>query len=114
MLRLILLGVGFVGGYLYGSERAREEARRRLATAPEPVRRATERVSSAIATAPLPDSVKQMASRATVGAQSAVEQAANVASPTPEVARPSPAEVSGRPAEQLPCIEPESRLPTSS
>ena len=49
-MRLIVgIALGFLAGYLYGSERARDEAARRLASAQEPVRRATERVSEVIA-----------------------------------------------------------------
>jgi hypothetical protein len=108
MLRMVLgIGLGFIGGYLYGSERARDEARRRFASAPEPVRQATERISGAIATAPVPDAVKQAAALATTTVQTATEQAAHASAPTPEVVRPSPGEVAGRPAEPLPRYEPE-------
>ena len=72
---MVGIALGFVSGFLYGSERARDEARRRLANAPEPVRRATERVSGAIAAAPLPETVKQTATRATATMQSAAQQA---------------------------------------
>jgi hypothetical protein len=41
MLRLMVgIALGFIGGYLYSSERARDEARRHPAHAPEPVRQA--------------------------------------------------------------------------
>jgi hypothetical protein len=93
---LLGLALGFVGGYLYGSERAREEVRRRLASAPEPVRQATERISGAVAGTPMVDALKQTASGASAPAQ-----------PTPDVARPSAAEVAGRPAEPLPRQDPE-------
>jgi len=37
MLRMMVgMTIGFVGGYLYGSERARGEARRRFANAQDP------------------------------------------------------------------------------
>jgi hypothetical protein len=109
MLRFIVgMALGFLSGYLYGSERARDEARRRLANAPEPVRRATERVSGAIASAPLPETVKQTASRATASIQTAVQQTGQGGTPAPNVARPTAVEVAGRPAEPLPRIEPES------
>ena len=117
MLRLVVgIAIGFIGGYLYGSQRARDEARRRLAKAPEPVRQATERISGVIAGAPLPDAVKQAATRATAAFQTATDQASvTVQAATeqmaagPDVARPSAAEVASRPMEPLPRYEPESR-----
>ena len=105
---IVGIALGFVSGYLYGSERARDEARRRLANAPEPVRRATERISGAIAAAPLPETVKQTATRASATIQAAAQQAGQAGSPAPDVARPTAADVAGRPAEPLPRIEPES------
>jgi len=109
MLRMIIgITLGFVGGYLYGSERARDEARRRLASAPEPVRQATERISGVISGAPVPSAVKQAATRATAVVQTATERAANASAPASRVAHPSPAEVGGRPDEPLPRYEPES------
>jgi Flp pilus assembly protein TadB len=106
MLRMMVgITVGFVGGYLYGSERARDEARRRLASAPGPVRQATERLSGVISGAPVPDAVKQAATRATAAVQTATERAADAAAAGSTVARPSPAEVGGRPAEPLPRYE---------
>ena len=108
MLRLMVgIALGFMGGYLYGSEGARDEARRRLANAPEPVRQATERLSGAIAGAPVPDAFKQAATRATAAVQTATESATHAWAPASDVARPSPAEVAGRPAEPLPRYEPE-------
>jgi hypothetical protein len=108
MLRLILgLALGFLSGYLYGSERARDEARRRLAKAPEPVRHVTERVSGAIAGAPVPDALKQTATRATATIQRATERAAHTAAPASEVVQPTPADIAGRPSEPLPRTEPE-------
>ena len=110
MLRSIVgIALGFVGGYLYGSERAREEARRRLANAPEPVRQATERISGVIAGAPMPDALKKTATRATAAVQSATERAAHAAA-APTVAQPNAAEVATRPGEPLPRIEPEAPL----
>src|SRR5690242_10368423 len=107
MLRFLLgIAVGFLSGYLYGSERAREEARRRLAEAQEPMRQATERAAGVIAGTPLPDVVKQGAARAVGTVQSAGERAAEAATPAPEIIRPTANEVAGRPAEPLPRIEP--------
>jgi hypothetical protein len=107
MLRLMFgVVVGFVAGYLYGSERAREEARRRLASAPEPVRQVTERMSGAIAGAPVPDALKNTATRATAAIQTVTERAAQAAGPAPEILKPTPNEVAGRPAEPLPRNEP--------
>jgi hypothetical protein len=106
MLRTMVgIALGFGGGYLYGSKRARDEALRRFASAPEPVRQATERISGAIAGAPLPDAVKQAATRATAAVQTASERAAHASAA--QVAQPSSAEVSGRPAEPLPRYQPE-------
>ena len=108
MLRtLVGIALGFIGGYMYGSERAREEARRRLASAQEPVRQATERLSGAVAGAPIPDGMKQAATRATTAVQTATEHVGYVSPPTSHVAQPSAAEVFGRPAEPLPRHEPE-------
>lgn len=115
---LIGMAAGFAAGYLYGSDRAREEARRRLAAAPEPVRRATQtvasaasggaqRVAGAVSSAPVPEPVKQAATRATGAVQAAAGQAGRSIAPEPEIARPTAAEVAGRPAEPLPRIEPE-------
>ena len=107
MLRMMVgIALGFVGGYLYGSERARDEARRRVASAQEPLRQATERISDAIAGAPIPEPMKQAASQATAAVQVVTERAAHAAASTPQVAQPGPAEVSGRPAEWLPGYEP--------
>ncbi len=106
MMRFILgMALGLGAGYLFGSERAREEARRRVANAPEPLRQATERVSGAIAGAPVPDSLKQTASRATASVQSAAERVAQSAAPAPQIVRPTPGEVAGRPAEPMPTGE---------
>ena len=99
---------GFMAGYMYGSERAREQARQRLSTAPEPLRRAGQTVASALATAPVPGGVKQAATRATSSLQTGAERAEQMLGGGPEIARPSAAEVAGRPTEPLPRIEPES------
>ena len=112
------IAAGFAGGYVYGSERARQEARRRLSAAPEPLRRATQGMASAagssaqrlagvVSTAPVPDRLKQAASGATSTAQTAAEQAGQAVTPGPEIARPSAGEVATRPAEPLPRVEPE-------
>src|ERR671932_2735439 len=96
------MAAGFLAGYLCGSERAREEARRRLSAAPEPLRRATQSVASAtggsaqrlagvVSTAPVPDRLKQAASRATSTVQTAAEQAGQAVTPGPEITHPSPA-----------------------
>jgi hypothetical protein len=103
MFSLIVgIALGFAGGYFYGSDRARAEAQRRFAAMPEPVRRTTERISDAIDKAPVPDAVKQTASRATAAVQTGTERAAQAVAPQSAVARPNAAEVSGRPAEPLP------------
>ena len=103
MLSFIVgIALGFAGGYFYGSERARAEAQRRFAAIPEPMRRTTERISDAIDKAPVPDAVKQTASRATAAVQSGTERAAQAVTPPSTVARPSASEVSGRPSEPLP------------
>jgi hypothetical protein len=104
MLRLIVgIALGLIGGYLYGNERARDQARRRLANAPDPVRQATERISGVIARAPIADALKQRTAQATAAVQHATARAA----PAPDVVRPSAAEVATRPAEPLPRYEPE-------
>jgi hypothetical protein len=108
MLRTIIaIAIGFGGGYLYGSKHARDEALRRFASAPEPVRQAAQRISDAIAEAPLPADVKQAATRATAAVQTAAERAAHASPPTPQVAQPRPGEVSGRPTDPLPRYQPE-------
>ena len=105
------MAAGFAAGYVYGSERAREEARRRLSAAPEPLRRASQtvvsaagggvqRLAGAVATAPVPEALKQVANRTTSGAQATT-------TPGSDIARPSATDVSTRPAEPLPRIEPE-------
>jgi hypothetical protein len=109
MLRFIVgIALGFLCGYMFGSERARDEASRRLANAPEPVRRATERVSGAIASTPLPETVKQTASRATAGIKTAAEQTTQAVSSAADAAQRSSAEVAGRASELLPRVDQES------
>jgi hypothetical protein len=94
MLRLLVgIGLGFVVGYLYGSERAREETRRLFASAPEPVRQATARVSNAVAGAPVPDSVKQATARATTAVQAGSERAAHMAASTLDASQSNASEV---------------------
>jgi hypothetical protein len=108
MLKFVMgMAIGFAAGYFYGSERAQEEARRRLASVPEPMRNATGFISDSISNAPLPDSVKQTATRATAAVQSATERAANAAAPSASVITPTPGEVAARPSQPLPRIEPE-------
>jgi hypothetical protein len=110
MLKFVIgMGIGLAAGYLYGSERARDEARRRLGSMPEPVRQATDYISGSISNTPLPDSFKQTANRATAAVQSATERAAQAASPGGSIATPTPTEVASRPSEPLPRIEPETR-----
>jgi hypothetical protein len=81
-----LLGVvvGSVAMWLYQSERVREEAQRRLSTAPATLQQArqsavsataagAERVSEAIDGAPLPPQVRDAASRATSAVRTTAE-----------------------------------------
>ena len=108
MLRLLVgLVFGFGFGYLYGSERARAEAQRRVSAMPEPVRRTTEGMARAIENAPVPDAVKQTTQRAAAAVQTAVDRAAAQVSPS-LVAIPTAAEIAGRPDDPLPRMEPES------
>ena len=110
MLRVILgIALGFVAGYFYGSERARDETRRLFASAPEPVRQATGRVSDAIASAPVPDALKQAATRATAAVQAGTERAAQAAGSTVDAAATSPSEVVSDLADSLP--RPDSEAP---
>jgi hypothetical protein len=107
MLQLIVgIALGFLGGYLYGSERARDEAARRLASAQEPVRRATERVSEAIASSPLPETVKQTASRATAGIETATQQAGPGSADAQDAAGRAVDEISTRLSEPLSEVDP--------
>jgi hypothetical protein len=112
------MAAGLAAGYMYGSERAREEARRRLSAAPEPLRRASQsvvsaaggsaqRMADAVAAAPVPEAVKQAASRTSSAARSTAEQAGQAVNTSPDLARPTASEIATRPAEPLPRIEPE-------
>jgi hypothetical protein len=82
----VLLGavVGILLAWLYRSKQVREEAQRRLSTAPEPLRQAAtsaraasaaqiERVAQAFDAAPVPQPVRDALSRATVAARSTAE-----------------------------------------
>ena len=110
MLRLILgIALGFIVGYFYASERARDETRRLFASAPEPVRQATGRVSDAIASAPVPDALKQAATRATAAVQAGTERAAQAAASTVDTSQTSPSEVVSDLVDSLP--RPESEAP---
>src|SRR6516165_5878307 len=112
MVRLLDgIALGFAAGYLYGSERARDEARRRFASAPEPVRQATERLSGAIAGSPVPDALKQAATRATAAVQTATEKAAQSSAEVAEVSQSDAAEAAARLAETLQKHEP--KTPTA-
>ena len=104
MLPMLLgLALGFAAGYLYGSERARDEALRRFSSAQEPVRQATERISGAITEVPMPDAVKQAATRATAAVQAATERATHASEAnTADMAPPDPAEVVDRLVEAAP------------
>jgi hypothetical protein len=83
----VLLGavVGILLIWLYRSKRVREEAQRRLATAPEPLRHAAtsakaasasqiERVAQAFEAAPVPQPVRDALGRATTAARSTAEK----------------------------------------
>ena len=108
-MRLIVgIALGFLAGYLYGSERARDEAARRLASAQEPVRRATERVSEVIASSPLPETVKQTASRATASIETATQQASRGSTDAQDAAGRAVDELSTRLSEPLSHVDPES------
>ena len=86
-MRLLLgAAAGVLAAWLYRSERAREAARRRLATAPGSLRRATEAVAStaagqaewaagAVAEAPVPRPLKDTVSRAATTVRAAAEKA---------------------------------------
>ena len=110
MLQTILgIALGFVCGYLFGSERARDEASRRFASAQEPMRQATdamrqasERISGTLAGGP--DAVKQAATRASAAVQTTAERATHTASTQhPDV--PNPSEVANRLRDSLPSDE---------
>jgi uncharacterized protein (UPF0147 family) len=99
MLRVIIgIALGFVCGYLLGSERAREEAYRQFSRAPEPVRQVTERISSAFNETQMPDAVKQAATRASDALQTATGQATTRANEAVQTANDHAAQMS----EQLP------------
>jgi uncharacterized protein (UPF0147 family) len=95
MLRVILgIALGFVCGYLLGSERAREEAYRQFSRAPEPVRQVTERISSAINDTQMPNAVKQAATRASDALQTATGQATTRANEAVDAANDQAAQIS--------------------
>ena len=82
---LVAAAAGVLAAWVYRSERAREEARRRLATASGPLREATQAVASAAAgpaeraagaidASPLPRPVKETARRATTAVRAAGEK----------------------------------------
>jgi hypothetical protein len=82
---LVAAAAGVLAAWVYRSERAREEARRRLATASGPLRQATQAVASAAAgraeraagavdASPLPRPVKETARRATTAVRAAGEK----------------------------------------
>jgi hypothetical protein len=82
---LIGAAVGVLAAWLYRSQRAREEVRRRFATAPEPVRRATQSVASAAVTqaermaevvevSTLPPPVKETVSRVRTAVRAAADK----------------------------------------
>ena len=84
MKMLFAASVGFLAGWLFGSERARAEAQRRLAAAPQSMQQArqsvasvastgAERVTGLIDAAPLPPQVKDRASRLTSRVQTGAE-----------------------------------------
>ena len=88
----VLLGavVGVLLMWLYHSRRVREEAQRRLATAPEPLRQAAtsakaasaaqlERVAQAFDAAPVPQPVRDTLGRATTAARSTAEKLGGIA-----------------------------------
>jgi hypothetical protein len=88
---------GVLAAWLYRSQRAREEVRRRFSTAPEPVRRATqsvmsaaagqaERAAAALDASPLPRPVKETVSRATTTVRAAAEKASDAMAAAPDAA----------------------------
>jgi hypothetical protein len=87
----VLLGVvvGILLMWLYQSRRVREEAQRRLATAPEPLRQAAtsakaasagqlERVAQAFDAAPVPQPLRGAVGRATTAARSTAEKLGSI------------------------------------
>jgi hypothetical protein len=101
------IALGFAVGYLYGSERAREETGRLFASAPEPVRQATGRVTDAIAGAPVPDAFKQAATRATSAVQAGTERAAQAAASTLDPSQANAKQIVSDLADSLPDAAPE-------
>jgi hypothetical protein len=73
MKLLFAAGVGFLAGWVYGSERARSEVQRRLNATPQTVQQARESVSGVIDAAPLPRQVKDTATRLTSKARPKAE-----------------------------------------
>jgi len=89
--------VGFLLVWLYQSERVRDEAQRRLATAPESLRQAAtsakaasagqiERAAQAVDAAPVPQSLRDTLTRATIAARSTAEKLGGT--PAPDGAAP--------------------------
>jgi hypothetical protein len=85
MKTLVAAAAGALAAWLYRSRRAREEGRRRLATASGSLRQATqaaasaaagraERAAGAVDASPLPGPVKETARRATTAVRAAGEQ----------------------------------------
>lgn len=119
MLQMLIGSViGALAGYLYGSERGREEARRRFASAPEPVRRMTQtaasaagtgaqRAAEALSSAPVPDQVKEVARRTGAAVQTAAQRTGQVASAGPGIVLPTETETATRPSEPLPTQHPQ-------
>jgi len=83
----VLLGavIGILLAWLYRSRRVREEAQRRLSSAPEPLRQAAtsakaasasqlERVAQAVDAAPVPQPLREALGRATAAARSTAEK----------------------------------------
>ena len=86
MMRSLLgIAAGFLAAWLYRSERAREEVRRRLTAAPGSLRQATKatvsatagqaaRAAGAVAEAPVPRPLRDTASRAATTVRAAAEK----------------------------------------
>ena len=120
MLQMLVgAAIGAAAGYLYGSEQGRQEARRRLAKAPEPVRRATQAAAAALGTgaeravgtlanAPMPQPVRQAAQRAGAAVQAGAQQAGAMAAGAPTIVLPTETEIASRPDAPLPALHPES------
>lgn len=102
----VLLGVlvGVLVAWLYRSERVRDEAQRRLSTAPESLRQAATsakaastgqigRVAQAVEAAPIPQPVRETIGRATMAARSTAEKLSGTASEKPRAQQsPAPAD----------------------